>query len=70
MMIKFRKVPIEFSKYVPKTLYDKISQRWTYALSTKKRMREQSLVLAMLTLIILEVEELMKTYSKRFLVKS
>lgn len=69
MMIKFKKVPIEFSKYVLKILYDKILARWTYALSTKKKMRDQSLVMEIPTIKLPEIEELMK-YLKIFLFKS
>lgn len=40
MMIKFKRVPMEFACQLPKELDDKINERWAIALDTKKRKRE------------------------------
>lgn len=70
MMIQFKRVPIKFSKHLPKALEERISQKWSYALDTEKRMREKPLILAIAQFTVPKIKEYMSKYSKRFRVKN
>jgi hypothetical protein len=42
-MENFKKNPIEIANSLPKSLYDKVEQRWQYNLSTERNIRETTL---------------------------
>lgn len=69
-MINFKWVPIEFSDNIPKDFYDKVFSRWTYALQTKKRMRERSLILAKPDFNVPEINVALQKHKGKFFMKA
>ena len=47
MMTIFKTTPIELSNSLPKSLYDRVEQRWSYSLTTKRNIRENTLARVM-----------------------
>lgn len=66
---KFRTTPVEMANRVPDELYKKIDVRWKYVMASKKQMRERSLAIIVHELSTRGIDEALKEYSKRFLVK-
>lgn len=40
MIENFKMTPIEIANFLPKSLYDRVEERWKYSLTTKKNIRE------------------------------
>lgn len=40
MMAKFKSTPLEIVDSLPKSLYDRVEQKWQYSLTTEKQIRK------------------------------
>ena len=69
MMVTFKKAPQEFSKFIPKILYERVEKKWHYCLDIEKKIRETSLAQVMPELSKAEISKTIKKYDVRFVPK-
>ena len=69
MMAKFKKTPLELANSMPKSLYDKVEQKWHYCLDLEKKIRETSLGQLMPELKKAQIAKDIKKYVVRFVPK-
>lgn len=68
-MATLKKTPLELSKSIPKSLYDRVEKKWHYCLNTERQIRETSLAQVMPELSKVEMSKALKKYAARFVPK-
>ncbi len=69
MMAKFKTTPLEIANSMPKSLYDRVEQKWHYCLNLERQIRETSLAQVMPKLNKVQIAKAMKKYAIRFVPK-
>lgn len=70
MMATFKNTPIELANSLPKSLYDRVEQRWQYNSTTKRNIRETTLARVMLDLHKSSMTKAINKYKGRFAPKN
>ena len=68
-MANFKKAPLEITNSMPKTLYEKVEQKWHYCLNLERKIRETSLTQAMPKLSKEQIAKAIKKYVVIFVPK-
>lgn len=69
MMAIVRMTPLELANSIPKTLYDRIEQKWHYCLETERQIREIALAQVMPEFTKTKIFKAIKKYVVIFLPK-
>ena len=69
MMANFKKSPLEIANSMPKSLYERVEQKWHYCLNLERKIRETSLTQAMPKLSKEQIAKAIKKYVVIFVPK-
>lgn len=69
MMEIFKKAPLEITNSMPKSLYERVEQKWHCCLNVERKIRETSLAQVMPKLSKVQIVKAMKKYVIRFIPK-